>query len=195
MNIFVLAEMDCDMIQISAVCDDQEFSKYILPDQEIGDVVATKTQITKQGGKLFYKDDEVISVDVKTALQQFLEFLKKFTKPVLVAHNCKKFDSKILMYQFKRFNMVDDFRQRCDTFSDTVPFMMHVVPGRTGWGNYTQDNLVKDLLGAEYIEDAHNAITDTRNLQQLVKKVGSEDLLKTRYSFTLDSVLANVQSI
>ncbi len=187
--LFFFSEVNCDITNIGAVCNDKEFQTYVLPDQEIPHVVVKKTKLSKVGETLFHRGEKVESLDAKTALTHFLEFISKFPRPILVAHNCKKFDSRILVYQLQKFDMITDFASVCDTFSDTVPFMMHVVPGRVGWGNYTQDNLVKDLLGSEYLENAHSALPDARNLQQLVKKVGSEDLLKTLFSFSLDSVL------
>ena len=145
------------------------------------------TKLTKVNGKLYHKGKRVETVDGKTGLQKFITFLGTISDPVLVAHNCKKFDAVIMARQLKKYNLFAEFKDVCSKFSDTVPFMLHRRPGRRGPTNpYALQSLARGLLGITY--DAHNAIDDCETLEKLVKHVGREELLITLFSFTLDSM-------
>ena len=138
-------------------------------------------------GKLYHKGKRVETVDGKTGLQRFITFLGTISDPVLVAHNCKKFDARIMAYQLMKHCMVNEFQNVCYKFSDTLPFMFHRRPGRRGPRSYSLENMARDLLGITY--DAHNAVEDCETLAKVVEKVGHQELLITQFSFTLDSIV------
>jgi DNA polymerase III epsilon subunit-like protein len=88
-----------------------EFSTYVIPQIPI-DVGAEKaTGIIFDGSKLKVKGEEVIALKVKDALTQFLDYLKKFDDVVLVAHNGRVFDFRVLSSAVKNVDWITNLSE------------------------------------------------------------------------------------
>ena len=123
---------------------------------------------------------DAIAIDV--ALKNFIEWLKSRMPCILVAHNCKVFDARLLVQEAEKNGVMDDLAQTVSGFADTLPAFRELLPGRE---SYSQENLVQDLLCKSY--DAHNALSDVQTLYQLVNKFLNVKLLQ-QHSFNVSWV-------
>ena len=132
----------------------------------------------------------VTSHDPRVGLSNFLSFLSTLDRPVLAAHNCTNFDSKVLYNALMKFDLVPHFKSVCLGFLDTLPLFKHTFPKQP---SYKLDRLVKALLDQDY--DAHNAIEDCKALQELVKLSVSMNTSVSKYSFTAHYVPESFQFV
>ena len=71
--------------------------------------------LTCEDGVMNHRGQPVPTVTIAEALAAFLEYLALFDHPcLLVAHNCKSFDSRIFMFH----EMINAFKEVCLGFSD-----------------------------------------------------------------------------
>ena len=155
---------DADIIQLSAVHGSDEFNSYIIPRQPICPMASFVNQLTMVGGELLYKGKPVFAEEPEEAFQMFLAWLKdKREKVVLFAHNAKRFDSKLIIYALKKYDLLSSFQECVLGFIDTLILFKKALPGRK---KYSQERLVADLLGISYA--AHNSLEDAKALQRLV---------------------------
>ena len=100
--LLVFPATDADIIQLSAVHDDDEFNIYIISEDKISATASRMTQLSKLRGRLLRKGKPVPAEDSKEAFQKFFAWLKaKEKQVVLLAHNAKCFDSKRIIYSLK----------------------------------------------------------------------------------------------
>ena len=152
-----------DILQISAVCGTDTFNIYVSPERSSIDQGASKVnKLTIVQGTLHYKGDAVNSINIKEALENFIDFLENVHKPVLVGHNIKKFDVPFIGFYLKRYSLWERFLAAVVGFVDTWILFKQVYPFRP---SYKQVDLVEHFLHESY--DAHNALEDVKALQKL----------------------------
>lgn len=159
-----------DIVQLSAVCNDQEFNRYILPNKPIHPNASDVTGITMRDGVLYHNNVAVNTVTIQDGLESFLEFVQSFAtndnKPVLIGHNIERFDVPILYNQLKNVNMSKSFSDAVSGCIDTLTLAKNLLSKKDlNLCNFKQSTLVKELLGKTY--DAHNALADVKSLQEL----------------------------
>ena len=154
-----------EILQIAAVCGDQQFNQYIKPTIPI-DVRATKVhKLTFVGGTLKHQGNPVDAVTAPEGLRKFSDFVNSFNKPILIGHNIQVYDLPILMTQMSIHNVLDEFKPKVGGFIDTLKLAKKIWDKETCGGNHKQGTLVKTFLGIAY--EAHNALADVTSLQQL----------------------------
>ncbi|XP_029207906.2 uncharacterized protein LOC114971528 [Acropora millepora] len=171
---------DADIIQLSAIHDDDEFNIYIIPEDKISATASYITQLSMVRGRLFHKGKPVPAEEPKEAFQKFLAWLKaKEKQVVLLAHNAKCFDSKRIIYSLKKYDLLSYFQDCVIGFVDTLALFKKALPNRE---KYSQESLVADLLGVCY--SAHNSLEDVRALQRLVscKEVSRKYLIQSSFT-------------
>ncbi|XP_062585753.1 protein PML-like [Saccostrea cucullata] len=171
-----------DIIQIAAASGDEEFSIYMTPTTEISNGASEATGLTYVGGVLKHRGQAVSCVTPQEGLSQFLNFIKKFSKPILVGHNIQSFDLPVLINQLSRYNLYTDFQKTVFGFIDTLKVAKRTWK-RPEVENYKQETLVRTFLDLKY--DAHNALADVQSLQRLYKKMMANCLLSSDL-FTLN---------
>ncbi|CAC5385553.1 unnamed protein product [Mytilus coruscus] len=156
---------DCGIIQIAAAYDNQNYNRYMVPVQRISPS-ASKVFGFSKSGLILYKNGEIMQTDEESEIfKQFISLLPK--KCILIGHNSKIFDSRILTKALQNNNIMKDFELKCGGFIDTLSLTKELLPNRkTDKQSYNQESLVKDIVGINY--DAHNAIGDVQSLQQLI---------------------------
>uniref|UniRef100_A0A3B5QH08 exodeoxyribonuclease III n=1 Tax=Xiphophorus maculatus TaxID=8083 RepID=A0A3B5QH08_XIPMA len=126
---------------------------------EDGDVTGFRVQ----SGRLFLHDSPVETVPIDDLLTSFIDFLRSFRRPVvLAAHNVMRFDAPVLTRVMKKYDLFLQFQQVVSGFLDTFLLSKRLFPGISG---YSQVSLVRNFLGKSY--DAHNAEEDAKMLQEL----------------------------
>ncbi|XP_067020326.1 DNA polymerase III PolC-type-like isoform X2 [Acropora muricata] len=159
-----LATDYADIVQLSAVHGSDEFNIYIIPGQQIDPIASHVNQLTMVGGELLHKGIPVFAEEPEEAFQKFLAWLNaKREKVVLFAHNAKRFDSKLIIYALKKYDLLSSFQECVLGFIDTLTLFKKALPDRK---KYSQEKLVADLLGMSYA--AHNSLEDVKALQRLV---------------------------
>ncbi|KAF5286733.1 hypothetical protein FQR65_LT12466 [Abscondita terminalis] len=157
-----------DILQIAAQCDKSTFSVYINPIQKISPYASEVTGLTNINGELWLKDVRLPTIPLKSALKEFLNFLIKLNRPViLLAHNCK-FDAPILINAIKKSSMIDDFESIVVGFADSLP-LIKAKTGRKGKGECTLSGLASWLNISS--DDAHNAVYDVAMLAKIIKSL------------------------
>lgn len=167
----------CDIVQLSAISGDRLFNVYMLPRCKIAEGASKVTGLTSNGRKLFLHKQPVDTVSIEEALQSFISFLKTFDKPLLVGHNSKRFDCRILLRILEEFYLVDEFLEVVSGFLDTLLLSreMFKLP------KYTQASLVEHFLRRGY--EAHNATEDVRALQDLYRVWNPNRELVKKHTF------------
>jgi DNA polymerase III alpha subunit (gram-positive type) len=173
-------------VQLSAVCGDATFNKFVTPTQPMTsgaeDVTgilynSTANEMTQHGVPVQHKHAMNVLLD-------FIDFLKSLGKCiVLVAHNCRSFDSIILHNQLKLCNIWNYFCKFVTGFCDSLPYFRLLYPTLT---NHKQKTVAVEMFGEEYV--AHDAMEDCKMLQNLVEKSSKENMLFEKFFFSVSQV-------
>lgn len=177
-------EMDCDIVQLSAMVGSKQFNQYVLPTKPIAWQASDITGITCKDGSLYHHKKKVEAVTQEKALQLFVNWLTSNKHVTLVAHNCYLFDSKRLLGVARRHGVEASLNSVVGGFIDTLPLFKKIYPNLE---NYKQVTVVANMLKETY--EAHDALQDVKALQKLVTK--NQDIefdILQEYSFSLQSL-------
>lgn len=154
----------CDIIQVSAICENKVFNAYTVPSHALHMGVTDVTGFTVHDGNLFRHGVWMPTIPLLDALTGFIDYLCTFRHPILlVAHNARCFDALVLTRVLRQFVLQQQrFQQVVCGFLDTLKLSKNVFPDLT---RYSQEYLVSHFLRKTY--DAHNAEEDARMLQEL----------------------------
>ncbi|KAK5866987.1 hypothetical protein PBY51_011513 [Eleginops maclovinus] len=153
----------CDIIQLSAICGRMDFNRYILPTRPLSESAKQVTGLAFRDGRLFLHGTRVETVSLVDALTSFLDYLRSFRKPVLLAaHSAMRFDAPVITRWLRKHSLFNEFQQVVSGFVDTFPLSKNL---HRGLSSYSQVNLVRHFLGKSY--SAHNGVEDARMLQEL----------------------------
>lgn len=81
----------CDIIPLACVAGEDSFNKYVFPKSPI------TAGLYVANGEMYFHKNKVDSVSVERCLEDFTQWLKQYSKPLLVCHNGRAFDSIILL--------------------------------------------------------------------------------------------------
>lgn len=176
---FFSGTSSCDIVQLSAVSGDHTFNVYTFPRCDIESGASRVTGLTTHGQRLLLHGQTVQTVPLQKALQLFISFLSRFSRPVLVGHNCKKFDCPILLRILNEFYLLEEFKDVVSGYLDTLWLSreMFQLP------KYSQPFLVQHFLRTSY--EAHNATEDVRTLQELYRVWRPRKDLVNKHKFIL----------
>ncbi|XP_068696137.1 uncharacterized protein [Montipora foliosa] len=173
---------NADIIQLSAVHEQDEFNTYMMPEKDISPEASRVTQLTVVRGRLCLRGKPVDYKSAVEGLKSFMEWLKAKEMPVvLFAHNAKLFDCQRIIYSLLKCDLLSSFQSCVVGFVDTLILFKTVLPHRE---KYSQPSLVSDLFGVSY--SAHDSLEDVRALQRLVsyKEVNDKAIIES--SFTIN---------
>ncbi|XP_063992778.1 uncharacterized protein LOC135170675 [Diachasmimorpha longicaudata] len=169
-----------EILQLGATCDGQIFSVYITPVGNIPGVVSRVNHLTKFGNRLQYRGRTVRSVPIRTALLQFIEWMRSLeVKCCLVAHNLS-FDGPKLWTEMRRHSMNAEFEEMVHCFVDTLALIKLLAQGR--FTRYSLQALA-DFFNIQY--EAHTAVEDCEALEQVLRamEITDETLLQNSQPF------------
>ncbi|XP_074489939.1 DNA polymerase III PolC-type-like [Sebastes fasciatus] len=154
----------CDIIQVSAICGEKDFNVYTVPRRALSASAKQVTGFTVTDGELFRQGTPMDTVPLVDALTSFIDFLRSFRRPVLLAaHSAKRFDAPVISRVMRQLNLRQEFRQVVSGFVDTFLLSKNLFRGLSiGHG---QENMVRHFLGKTYT--AHDASEDATMLQEL----------------------------
>lgn len=176
-------DLDCDIVQLSAVVKDQTFNQYILPFKPISWQASEVTSLTVKTGSLYLKGKKIESRGAKEAFQCFLNWLKPIAPVVLIAHNCYNFDAKRLLNSMAKHGLEAALCSVVSGFLDSLPLFKHIFPNMP---NYKQETIVHAVLKEHYT--AHDALQDVMSLQKVMNSLNLSTADLINYSFTYKSL-------
>ena len=121
-----------------------------------------------------------------TGLITYLKSLK--SKIILIAHNGKVFDSRILVKAIIANNMLSELQSVLTGFIDTLPMVKTLLTDRS---SYKQEEMVRGCLNKTY--DAHNGLEDAKSLRDLLLHLKPQKSVLSLHSFHVDFVCASLQ--
>lgn len=130
--------------------------------QPISKEVTDLTGFTVHGSSLYHNGVLVAAIPLKDLLNRFINYLRDFQNPILVAHNAKSFGAPVLRRVLAENGLQQVFKQVVPVFVDTLPLSKHMFPGLP---SYSLKNLVDHFLGQQFA--AHNAVEDAKILKRL----------------------------
>ena len=183
---------NAEICQLSAVQwagQQQTFDRYVLPKNGISQQASQANKLTIVAGHLLYKSKLVNAITLTECLKDFITFLKSLkSKIILVAHNGKVFDSRILVKAIIAKNMLSELQSVLTGFIDTLPMLKKLLPDRN---SYKQEELVKGCLNKTY--DAHNGLEDVKSLRDLLVHLKPQNAVLASHSFHVEYVCESIQ--
>ncbi|XP_046395754.1 uncharacterized protein LOC124163015 [Ischnura elegans] len=155
---------NAELLQIGAV-GSTSFSCCLYPDKGIPDRVSEITHIRAVDGLLYCEGKPVISGNHEEGLCAFIDYLKSFKKVILEGHNVQ-FDARMVLAAVNHCNTLEDFGAVVAGFSDTLPLLKKVLPGRK---SNAQSKLVEEVL-KDFSNSGHNSHIDALNLKKIVER-------------------------
>ncbi|CAG2233936.1 unnamed protein product [Mytilus edulis] len=154
--------LNCDIVQISAINDMNEFDQYITPSSGISKYASEVTGLSMCNNILCYNGRKVNSCSPQQGLQNFIIWLQETIpeKCILIGHNSKIFDAPRLLLCLQKFQLYSSFEEKVLGFIDTLPFFRN---------------------------HAHNASADVQMLKELVEFTKCSITELSPYSFTTTS--------
>lgn len=174
------------IIQIAAVGPDSSYDAYVLPKIPIGARSTAVTGISLKRDLLWHHGRVVEAESITHALKGFFDFLGP-GRVLLVGHNSKSFDSRVLITTATNTGTIDVLKRRTLGFIDTLPLFRKLFPRRK---KHTLGDLHKSLIGEKFA--AHNALADTLALRRLVEKVSPDPETLEAFAFDVEYVEASL---
>lgn len=175
-------QKNSSIIQIAAWTKEATFERYIIPPKPIPTEITLLTGLKVVNGEMKFQDQTVPSTPNAKSAEDFVEFLSKFEKPViLVGHNIKVFDAPRIIKWLSECNQLKKFFNSVWGISDTLALI-----GK-GFKCKKQAYLAEKCLDAKWqeIKKAHNALIDCEILNALIShfKISQDDILNNSISF------------
>lgn len=169
----------CDIVQLSAISGERSFNVYIFPRCPIDCGASRVTGLTTHGQILLLHGQPVQTVPLREALNLFISFLQTFNRPILVGHNCKRFDCPVLLRILSEFYLLGEFEDVVSGYLDTLLLSREMFTLQ----KYSQPFLVQYFLQRSY--GAHDAIEDVQALQELYRVWKPSTDLVNKHRFIL----------
>jgi DNA polymerase III alpha subunit (gram-positive type) len=142
-------------IQIGAIDSwgKKEYNKFILPDRPVEHHATSRHGFIKDNETLCCRHGQALdSMDLRWGLLDFLEWLRSFGgQVILMAHNCRQFDARVLLQCFRDFSV--PYEDVILGFSDSLVASRFLFPGRE-FSHRLPDMLVNVNLRRYETQDA-----------------------------------------
>ncbi|XP_078319186.1 uncharacterized protein LOC111121918 isoform X4 [Crassostrea virginica] len=159
---------------------EEDFSEYVIPKKPLSPYAAMITSIQMRGSNQMYvKGRPVAALNIRKALNRFMKWLGRFPNPVLIAHNGRGFDFKVLRSAVKNINKTENLDRRVCGYIDSIEVFRKTYPNQK---SYKQEALVASILNITY--EAHSAHGDARVLGQLMEHANLSKKQLMQDSFT-----------
>lgn len=135
--------------------------------------------------RLYLHRQLVLTNSLREVLVAFIAFLQMLGLPLVIGHNIRRFDCRLLARALDELDLRAEFESSISGYVDTLPLAREMLKDR-GLHSFRQENLVRELLGVNY--KAHDALEDVRALQALYSVLQPKPKLICRHMFTLDTM-------
>jgi len=163
-------------VQIGAIDSwgQEEYNEFILPDRSIHPLATRTNGFTtdKHMENLYRFDEQLPALDLKDGLIDFVEWLSGFDgKVVLVAHKCHNYDGKVLLYNFKQFNI--NYENVIAGFSDSLIASRILYPE-------IESRRLPDMMAEVGLgwRESHDAFEDAKDCRRVVRRIAAQNRFK-----------------
>ena len=158
---------------------DARFSCFVSPKVPISVNAEQVTGMSFDGEHMTVHGKPVDTVSISEALSKFMNFLKNLGNVVLIAHNGRVFDFRVLSYAICKVGMVSEFSNHVLAFVDSLSLLRSKVPKLS---SYKQEFLAGYFCQESY--NAHDAVDDVKMLSKILCASGmtKEDCVKHSYA-------------
>ena len=156
-----------------------EFSTYVTPKMPMDAGAEKATGIVFDGKCLIVKGKKVDTVGIREMLEKLLDWLRQYRNVLLVAHNGRVFDFRVLCMAISRCGLEQRFKDTVLGFVDTLTTIKRKFPKLI---SYKQECLAQHFGLSEY--NAHNAEDDVRMLNNIVRAANLSDSEMTKCSYS-----------
>lgn len=162
----------CDIIQLACLAGEDSFNRFVFPKSPI---IAGATAVTVANREMYFHRNKVDSVSVERCLEESTQWLKQYSKPLLVCHNGQAFYSIILLKTCQN----NSFSLSIEGFVDSLYVLREALPDKKC---YKLEALVKECMSMSF--KAHSALEDIKALPSLVLhcEISCDMLLKHNLS-------------
>jgi len=158
-------------VQIGAIDSwgSEEYNAFILPDRRIHPL-ATKTNgftTDRHMQRLYRNGEQLDTLDLEEGLNHFMDWLRSLGgNIILVAHKCHNYDGKVLLYNFKEFNI--KYENVITGFSDSLIASRVLYP-------HLESRRLPDMLEEVGLgwSESHDALQDAHDCRQVVRRMAA----------------------
>ncbi|KAG7522811.1 PML-like [Solea senegalensis] len=175
----------CDIIQLAAVSGGHSLNLYVIPRSRMQQGAAKVTGFRVRRQRLYLHRQLVLTNSLREVLVSFIAFLQMLRRPLLIGHNIRRFDCRLLYRALDELDLRAEFESSISGCVDTLPLAREMLKDRC-LQSFRQENLVKELLDVNY--KAHDALEDVRALQALYTVLQPTQELVWRHMFTPDTM-------
>jgi DNA polymerase III epsilon subunit-like protein len=179
-----------EILQLAAQSAQSKFNSYCCPSVTITAEAAKVNKLSFRRGKLYQNGQEVDTLPRKAMLQSFLKFLEEHKKPVLlVAHNIA-FDLRFLWKELKEQDLTEQFLGHFVGYCDSMTIFKCKVPQLE---SYKLSFVCKNILGADFQFDEHNAAGDVDALFRSLEMLGIGKEVGLKFSVSSEVYVKNME--
>ena len=132
----------CQLLAVQCAGQQQIFDSYVLPKNRILQQASQANKLTTVTGQLLYNSNLVNAISLTECIHVIITFRKSLkSKIILLAHNDKVFDSRILVQTIIANNILSELQPVLTGFIDTLPMLKKLLPDRR---SYKQEQLERD---------------------------------------------------
>ncbi|XP_061629323.1 uncharacterized protein LOC133477944 isoform X1 [Phyllopteryx taeniolatus] len=175
----------CELVQLAAVSGGHSLNLYTVPRCRMEPGAARVTGLRVRRRKLYLHRRPVPTRTMREVLLSFVAFLQSLGRPLLVGHNIRRFDCRLLARALDETGLRAQFEASVAGCVDTLPLARDVLKD-CGMSSFKQEYLVKELMGIDY--KAHDALEDVRSLQMLFNVLQPKPEVVAHYTFNLSVV-------
>lgn len=181
-----------EIVQLAAKSSSSTFNSYCYPNVKITADAAETNKLSCRTGKLYQDGKLVVTVDRKTMLEQFLEFLDKQNLPILVVAHNAHFDLRLLWQEIEANNLSEHFLKYFIGYVDSVKFFKHKVPQLE---KHKLKLVCTEILGKSFSFDEHNAVGDVEALSKCLEMTGFGKEEAIKFSVNCEAFLKNLNRL
>lgn len=161
---------------------------YVIRKTPLGNInekASEVNKLTNKGKQLYHNNQPVTSWPRRVVAGKILEFLQSLKKNcILIGHNSKRYDIPLLILFMYQSNLLYEFCDIVDGFTDSLILMEKKFPERKNEGKLKLTTLVRELLQTSF-ENAHDAMGDVCALECLMHAYFNDDyLISSKYTIT-----------
>ena len=176
--------LSCEIVQLAAVSGAHSLSLYSVPRCRVQPRAAAVTGFRVRRHKLYLHRKPVLTNSLREVLIAFIAFLRMLQWPLVIGHNIRRFDCRVLARALDECDLRTEFVSVISGCLDTLPLARELLKD-AGLQSFCQEALVRTILGVSY--KAHDALEDVSALQMLYTALEPTPEQVLRHAFLLET--------
>ncbi|XP_043288348.1 uncharacterized protein [Venturia canescens] len=172
----ILSANDNDITKIGAKLNDEMFDCWIKPVHSSA-MMKGFEEFEWRNSKLFFRNEELSAVNLKTGLKMFLEFLKSSPKPIILISHSAYAGTELLCHAIVKSGLKRVFDGLIVGCIDSMEIFNKPPFDRTRTEQLALDVLYQDLLGLHYTQKFYDVPYYLTVLEELITSLIPTDYL------------------